>query len=86
MNKPLDDFDDDLPDMTDEIMNEFKAIKPADLHLGPVEVKPLGKNLWINQYGPKPPGPEIYALDALIAILSCATVWFVINAWIYVFS
>ena len=86
MNKPFDDFDDDLPDMTDEIMNEFKAIKPADLHLGPSEVKPLSKNSWINQYGPKPPGPGIIALDILIVIMSCATAWFIINAWVYVFS
>ena len=85
MNKPLDDFD-DLPEMTDEIMNEFKSIKPADLHLDPAEVKPLGKNSWIDQYGPKPPGPGIIALDALIVIMSCATVWFIINAWIFVFS
>ena len=85
MNKPLDDFD-DMPEMTDEIMNEFKAIKPADLHLGPAEVKPLGQNSWLNQYGPKPPGPGIIALDVLIVFLSCATVWVIIDAWIFVFS
>jgi hypothetical protein len=86
MNKPLDDFDDDLPEMTDEIMNEFKAMKPVDLHLGPAEVKPFGQNSWIDHYGPKPPGPGIIALDVLIVFLSCATVWFIINAWIYIFS
>ena len=86
MNKSVDNFDDDLPDMTDEIMNEFKAIKPADLHLGPAEVKKVNDVSWINQYGPKPPGPGIIALDALIVIMSCATVWFIINAWIFVFS
>jgi hypothetical protein len=84
MNKPNDL--DDLPDMTDEIMNEFTAIKPVDLHLGPAEVKPLSQASWVKQYGPKPPGPEIIALDALIVIMSCATVWFIINAWIFVFS
>ena len=85
MNKPLDNFD-DMPEMTDEIMNEFKAIKPADLHLGPAEVKPFSKNSWVDQYGPKPPGPGIIALDILIVFLSCATVWFIINSWMYVFS
>jgi hypothetical protein len=85
MNKPIDDLD-DMPEMTDEIMNEFKAIKPADLHLGAAEVKPFSKNSWVDQYGPKPPGPGIIALDILIVFLSCATVWFIINAWIYVFS
>jgi hypothetical protein len=84
MNKPNDL--DDLPDMTDEIMNEFKAIKPVDLHLGPAEVKPFSQNSWVKQYGPKPPGPGIIALDALIVFLSCATVWFIIDAWIFVFS
>ena len=84
MNKP-DDFD-DLPDMTDEIMNEFHAMKPADLYLGSAEVKKVDNVSSINQYGPKPSGPEIYALDALIAIMSCAMAWFIINAWMYVFS
>jgi hypothetical protein len=85
MNKPVGDFD-DMPEMTDEIMNEFNAMKPVDLHLGPAEVKPFGQNSWIDQNGPKPPGPGIIALDVLIIFLSCATVWFIINAWIYVFS
>jgi len=86
MNKSVDNFDDDLPDMTDEIMNEFKAIKPADLHLGPAEVKPLSKNSWINQYGPKPPGPEIIALDVLTVVLGCMLLYFVFMSWMYAFS
>jgi len=85
MNKPLDDFD-DMPEMTDEIMNEFTVMKPVDLHLGTAEVKKVDQNSWLKEFGPKPPGPEIIALDALIVIMSCATVWFIINAWIFVFS
>ena len=86
MNKSVDNFDDDLPDMTDEIMNEFQAMKPVDLHLGPAEVKKVDQNSWLKEFGPKPPGPGIIALDALIVFLFCATVWFIIDAWIFVFS
>jgi hypothetical protein len=81
-----DDFNDDLPDMTDEIMNEFKAMKPVDLHLGPAEVKTFGQDSWVKQYGPKPPGPGIIALDALIVIFSCAMFWLIVNVWIWTFS
>ena len=84
MNKPIDDFD-DMPELTDEMITELKQ-HPVDLHLGPAEVKPLGQNSWVDQYGPKPPGPGIIALDILIVFLSCATVWFIINSWMYVFS
>jgi len=84
MNKPLDDLD-DMPELTDEMITELKQ-HPVDLHLGPAEVKPLGKNSWVDQYGPKPPGPGIHALDALIVILSCAMFWLILNVWIWTFS
>jgi hypothetical protein len=85
MNKQ-DDFNGDLPDMTDEIMNEFKAIKPVDLHLGPPEVKRIDRNAWINEFGPKPPGPEIIALDVLTVVLGCMLLYFVFMSWVYAFS
>lgn len=81
-----DDFDDDLPEVTQEMINEYKQPQHVDLHLGPAEVKKVDQNSWLKEFGPKPPGPGIIALDALIVIMSCATVWFIINAWIYVFS
>ena len=81
-----DDFNDDLPDMTDEIMNEFREMKPVDLHLGPAEVKPFGKNAWINEYGPKPKGPAIYTLDALIVMLTLIVLDLIVMSWMYVFS
>ena len=81
-----DDFDDDLPDMTDEIMNEFKAMKPVDLHLGPAEVKPFGQNSWVEQFGPKPPGPGIIALDVLIMVLALAVLDLIVMSWMYVFN
>jgi hypothetical protein len=80
-----DDFDDDLPDMTDEIMNEFKAMKPVDLHLGPAQVKPVD-DWWIKQYGPKPNGPGIIALDALIMLLTLIVLDLIVMSWMYVFS
>ena len=81
-----DDFNDDLPDMTDEIMNEFKAMKPVDLHLGPAEVKRIERNAWMNEHGPKPPGPEIIALDILTVVLGCMLLYFVFMSWMYAFS
>jgi hypothetical protein len=72
--------------MTDEIMNEFKAMKPVDLHLGPAEVKKFGQESWIKKYGPQPPGPEIIVLDALIVIFSCIMVWLILNVWIWTFN
>ena len=81
-----DDFNDDLPDMTDEIMNEFKAMKPVDLHLGPAEVKRIERNAWTNEHGPKPPGPEIIALDILTVVLGCMLLYFVFMSWMYAFS
>lgn len=81
-----DDFNDDLPDMTDEIMNEFKAMKPVDLHLGPAEVKRIDRNAWMKEFGPKPPGPEIIALDILTVVLGCMLLYFVFMSWMYAFS
>ena len=81
-----DDFDDDLPDMTEEIMNEFHAMKPVDLHLCPAEVKPINQNAWLNEYGPKPKGPAIYALDALIMLLTLIVLDLIVMSWMYVFS
>jgi hypothetical protein len=97
---PEEFFADDFPEeMTQEELTKMLKdleTKPSDevtimsnnidLHLGAAEVKPFSKNSWIDQYGPKPPGPGIIALDILIVFLSCATVWFIINSWIYVFS
>ncbi len=81
-----DDFNDDLPDMTDEILNEFKAMKPVDLNLGSAEVKRIDRNAWINEFGPKPPGPEIIALDILTVVLGCMLLYFVFMSWMYAFS
>jgi hypothetical protein len=85
MNKPINDFD-DMPEMTDEMMNEFQQLKNVDLHLGAAEVKTFGQRSWVDQHGPKPPGPGILALDVLIVFLSCAMCWLTVNVWIWTFS
>jgi hypothetical protein len=85
MNKPIDDFD-DMPELTDEMLNEFQQLKNVDLHLGVPEVKMVDKDWWMKQYGPKPLGPEIYALDALIVLLALIVIDLCIMSWIHVFS
>jgi hypothetical protein len=59
--------------------------KHVDLHLGAAEVKPYN-DWWIKEYGPKPPGPLIYALDALIVILSFVALDLIVISWMHVFS
>ena len=54
--------DDDLPELTDEMMSE---LKPKDLHLGAAQVKQLGRS-WAEQHGPQPPGPGLRFLNFLI--------------------
>ena len=73
----MNDDDIDLPEFTEEILNEFKPVQNVDLHLGPAEVQ---KNPWIKdpnwfvkKYGPKPLGIEIRILDVLIVLL--AQIW-----------
>jgi hypothetical protein len=59
--------------------------KHVDLHLGAAEVKPYD-DWWIKKYGPKPPSPVIYALDALIVMLALIVIDLIIMSWMYVFS
>jgi len=89
MNKPIDDFD-DLPEMTDEIMNEFTVMKPVDLHLGTAEVKSVSlwvkdPNWWVKENITKF-GLEMFALDIIIVLMLCWFVWLMIGSWIYFFS
>lgn len=81
MNKSTDNLD-DFPELTEEMITELKQ-HPVDLHLGPAEVKPAN-DWWIKQYGPKPKGPMIYALDALIFLLALIVIDLLIMSWIYV--
>lgn len=85
MNKRIEDELDDLPELTDEMLAELKQ-KPVDLHLGPAKVKPIDRNAWMKEFGPRPKGPGIYALDVLTVALGCVLLYFMLNAWIYVFS
>ena len=61
----------------------------VDLYLGSAQVKPLGPwatdpHWWVKQNMPNI-SLEILALDALIFILLCTSVWSIVQAWIYVF-
>lgn len=78
-----DDFD-DLPELTDEMLTELKQ-HPVDLHLGPAQVKPVD-DWWIKQYGPKPNGLGIVALDALIMLLTLIVLDLIVMSWIFVFN
>jgi len=81
MNKPVDDLD--MPELTDEMLTELKN---TDLHLGAAEVKGFDKDWWTKKYGPKPPGPVIHAMDALIVMLALIVIDLIIMSWMYVFS
>jgi len=83
MNKPADL--DDMPELTEEMITELKQ-HPVDLHLGVPEVKMVDKDWWAKKYGPKPPGPAIYALDALIVLLALIVIDLCIMSWMYLFS
>lgn len=84
MNKSNDDFD--LPDYHADPLPASQTIAQAeDLHLGPATVKPWGKS-WIEDHGPKPPGPGLLALDFLIVSLISIVFWTIIVSWQHVFS
>ena len=68
--------DDDLPDLTDEMLTE---LKPKDLHLGAATVKPLGRS-WAEQHGPQRPGPGMRALDHLILAMFAGSVVLFVKA------
>lgn len=83
-----DDFNDDLPDMPIEPDPPPPTIVviAEDLRLGPAEVKPYDRNAWMKEFGPKPPGPEIIALDILTVVLGCILLYFLFKSWLHVFS
>ena len=84
--KPV--YDDDLPDWPVESdPPPPQIVVPAeDSKLGPAEVKPYDRNARIREFGPKPPGPGMQAMDFVIVgmfagtvvlfIKACSWVWF----------
>jgi hypothetical protein len=72
-----DDFD--MPDLTDEMVNEFQQLKNVDLHLGVPEVKPLAKST------APPVNIGLYALDTLVALLASCTFWLTFAVWQWIF-
>jgi hypothetical protein len=76
--KHNDDFD--LPDQHIEPAPPPKVIVQAqDLHLGVLVVQTVDKS-WIEQYGPKPPGPGMRAMDFLILAMFSGTVILFVKA------
>jgi len=86
MNKSDDDFD--LPDYHADpspVLAPNVVVIAEDLHLGPATVKSWGKS-WVDEYGPKPPGLDIRALDVIIMLLASITFWIIVVSWQHVFS
>jgi hypothetical protein len=82
--KPVND-DFDLPDMHIEPDPPPKVIVQAeDLHLGVPVVQTFVKS-WVEQYGPKPPGPGMRAMDFLILAMFFGTVVLFIRACSWAF-
>ena len=78
--KPV--YDDDLPDWPAEPDPPPPQIViiAEDLKLGPAEVKPYDRNAWIKEFGPKPPGPGMRAMDFLILVMLSGTVVLFVKA------
>ena len=75
MNADKDDFD--LPD---DVPPEPVKIVATDLHLGAAEARPFSQQKWLEQNGPKAPGPGIRALDLLIITMFVATTILMLKA------
>ena len=82
--KPTDDFDlpDDVP--PDPVLEARPAvyIQAEDLHLG-APVVTRHRPTWLDQNGPRPPGPGIFVLDIVIGVLGVTSVWLMGKAWIW---
>ena len=77
--KPV--YDDDLPDWPVESDPPPQIVVPAeDSKLGPAEVKPYDRNARIREFGPKPPGPGMQAMDFVIVGMFAGTVVLFIKA------
>lgn len=81
MNQHTDELD-ELPEFTEEMLAELKQ-KPVDLHLGPAQVKKSDPNWYVKKYGPRPPGPGILAMDALIVVLFVTALILFVKSWVW---
>ena len=79
---PADD-DFDMPDLTDEMLLEFKPLTDlahTDLHMGAAQVKPVSK--------PKAESVDLVGIIANAAVGAgyLSAVWLFVQAWIWVLS
>jgi hypothetical protein len=73
----------DFPDRPVEPIPQVTT-QAQDLHLGAAVVRPLGQS-WVEEHGPKPPGPGLQALDFLILAMFSALVLLMFKAGIWAF-
>ena len=77
--KPV--YDDDLPERPVEPDPPPQIMVTAEeSKLGPAEVKPYDRNAWIREFGPKPPGPGMRAVDFLILAMFAGSVLLFVRA------
>jgi hypothetical protein len=97
---PEEFFADDLPEMSrDEMLKMLKDLETKPPEKAPVmnvelslPVEPIAPaspwatdpHWWTNQNITRH-GLEVFALDVLIFILLCTSVWSIVQAWIYAF-
>ena len=82
--KPV--YDDDLPERPVEPDPPPQTVVIAeDLKLGSAEVKSYDRNAWIREFGPKPPGPGMRAMDFVIVGMFAGAVILILKACIWAF-
>jgi hypothetical protein len=75
--KPVDD-DFDFPDRPADPIPQV-TVPAQDLHLGAATVRTLGRS-WMEEHGPRPPGPSMRALDFLIIAMFAGSLILFIKA------
>ena len=95
---PEEFFDDDLPEMSrDEMLKMLKDLETAPPEKAPVmnvesqlPVEPIAPaspwvtdpHWWTNQNITRH-GLEVFALDVVIAVLTCTMLWIMVKTWIW---
>jgi hypothetical protein len=81
MATTIDDDDFDMPELTDEMLMEFKPLTElahTDLHMGAAVVRPFKKP------AAKPLDLSGMVIDAVIGTMCLAAAWLFVQVWIWV--